>query len=125
MRRRLAATRSEETPMNKIPKRFLDFQKNFPAVAKAYEDLGTACHSGGPLDERTRALIKFAISAGARLEGGAHAHVRRALKAGVTKAELYHVALLAIQTIGFPSAMAAMSWIDDVVIDRPKKSRKK
>jgi len=111
--------------MPNIPKRFINFQKNYPAIARGYEQLGNACHSAGSLDDKTRALVKFAISTGARLEGGAHSHVRKALEAGVTKEELYHVALLAIQTIGFPSAMAAMSWIDDVVNNVPKKRRKK
>ncbi len=109
--------------MSKLPKRFLDFTANYPKVAKAYEELGNAVHRSGPLSEKERALVKFAISVGARLEGGAHAHARKALAAGVTEEELYHVALLSMQTIGFPSAMAAMSWIDDVVEGRPKKKK--
>lgn len=101
--------------MADLPKRFVEFTKKFPEVAKAYENLGTAVHRGGPLDEKTRALIKVAISIAAGLEGGAHSHVRKALAAGVKEEELHHVALLAIQTIGFPRAMAGMSWIDDVL----------
>ena len=111
--------------MKKIPKRFVEFQRNYPAVASAYEELGTACHTGGPLNAKTRALVKFALSAGAKLEGGAHSHVRKALDAGVTVEELRHVSLLAIQTLGFPSAMAAMSWIDDVVLGTPKRRDRK
>lgn len=120
-----SAQTAKEISMSKIPKRFLSFQKNYPPVAKAYEELGTAVHSFGPLDEKTRALVKVALSTGARLEGGVHSHVRKALAAGVTNEELHHVALLAIQTIGFPSAMAAMSWIDDVVNGTPKQRKKK
>ncbi len=111
--------------MSKIPTRFLNFKSQYPAVARAYESLGTACHSSGPLDEKTRALVKLAISIGARLEGGAHSHVRKALDAGATAEELRHVALLAIQTIGFPPSMAAMSWIEDIVGGKGKGSRKK
>ncbi len=111
--------------MSKIPARFLNFKSKYPAVAKAYESLGTACHSSGPLDEKTRALVKLAISVGARLEGGAHSHVRKAIDAGATVEELHHVALLAIQTIGFPPAMAAMSWIDDIVGGKTKGSKRK
>jgi 4-carboxymuconolactone decarboxylase len=109
--------------MSKLPKRFTEFTKNYPNVAKAYEELGNTVHASGPLSDKERALVKFAISVGARLEGGAHAHARKALAAGVKKEELYHVALLAMQTIGFPSAMAAMSWIDDVVEGKPKKRK--
>ena len=101
--------------MEKIPKFHQDFKKRHPRIASAYEELGKACHTEGPLDLKTRSLVKFAISAGARLEGGAHAHVRKALDAGVQPDELRHIALLSIQTIGFPAAMAAMSWIDDIV----------
>ena len=111
--------------MRKIPKRFTEFQKKYPKVAAAYEELGNACHTGGPLNKKERSLVKFALSAGAKLEGGAHSHIRKALDAGVTVEELRHVSLLAIQTLGFPSAMAAMSWIDDVVESKPKKRGKK
>lgn len=104
-----------------IPKRFLDFTAQYPEVADAYERLGKKVHGAGPLTDKERALVKFAISVGARLEGGAHSHVRKALAAGVSKGELYHVALLAMQTIGFPSSMAAMSWIDDVVKGKKKR----
>ena len=98
-----------------IPKRFKKFKEDFPEVASAYESLGNAVHGAGPLDEKTRALIKLGISAGARLEGGFHSHVRKALNAGVTKEEMVHAVLLALPTIGLPSMMAAMTWIDDVV----------
>jgi len=110
--------------MAKLPQRFLDFQKYHPTIAKAYDQLGRAVHSAGPLEDKNRALVKFAISVGAKLEGGAHSHARKAIEAGVTKEELRHIALLAIPTIGFPSAMAAMSWIDDVVKGRKARKRK-
>lgn len=110
--------------MRKIPKRYQDFKTKYREIAKAYEQLGVACHSAGPLNDKTRALVKLAISIGARLEGGTHAHVRRALDAGATKSELFHVALLAIPTIGFPASMAAMSWIDDIVNPALSKKRK-
>lgn len=108
--------------MKKIPKRFKDFKKNYRDIAKAYEDLGAACHAAGPLNEKTRSLVKLAISIGARLEGGVHSQVRKAIDAGATRDEMYQVAFLSIPTIGFPSAMAAMSWIEDIV--RPEKSKK-
>ena len=110
---------------HKLPKRFVQFTKHHPAVAAAYDQLGKDVHADGPLSSRERALVKFAMSAAARLEGGAHAHVRKALEAGVSPADLRHVALLAIPTIGFPASMAAMSWIDDVLTDAPKRRRRR
>ncbi len=106
--------------METIPTRYLKFKEDFPEVWKMYETLGTAVHAAGPLNDRTRALVKFALSVGARLEGGAHSHIRKALDAGVKVEELKHVALLAIPTIGLPSSMAAMSWIDDIINGKPK-----
>jgi alkylhydroperoxidase/carboxymuconolactone decarboxylase family protein YurZ len=100
--------------MSQIPKRYLKFKEDYSDVATAYESMGTAVHQAGPLDEKTRALIKLAISTGARLQGAVHSHVRKALGAGASKEEMRHVALLALPTIGFPSMMAALSWIDDI-----------
>lgn len=101
-----------------LPKRFKIFTENYPDVADAYEALGTAVHKAGPLDEKTRALIKLAISTGARLEGAVHSHTRKALKAGVTADELRHAVMLALPTIGLPSTMAALSWVDDILENR-------
>lgn len=98
-----------------LPKRFERFQKEYPEVAKAYEQLGTAVHSVGQLDEKSRALIKLAISVGARLEGAVHSHCRKALDLGIKKEEIRQTVLLALPTIGLPSTMAAMSWVDDIL----------
>ncbi|MDO8549747.1 MAG: carboxymuconolactone decarboxylase family protein, partial [Ignavibacteria bacterium] len=88
---------------------------DYPVIAKAYEEMGDAVHATGPLDEKTRALIKLAISTGARLEGAVHSHARKAIAAGCSADELRHVALLSLPTIGLPSMMAALSWIDDII----------
>lgn len=101
--------------MLQIPKRYLKFKEDYSDVATAYESMGDAVHHSGPLDEKTRALIKLAISTGAQLEGAVHSHVRKAVNAGASKAEMHQVALLALPTIGLPSMMAALSWIDDII----------
>src|SRR3972149_583642 len=84
------------------------------------EPLGGHCHPAGPLDERTRRLVKLGIAIGARLEGAVHSHTKRAVEGGISEDEIIHVALLAITTIGFPSTIAAITWIKDVL----KKKRK-
>jgi 4-carboxymuconolactone decarboxylase len=104
--------------MSQIPKRFQKFTEDYPQVAKAYETLGNAVHTAGPLDEKTRALVKLAISSGARLEGAVHSHARKALKAGCTAEEIRQVTLLSLPTIGLPSMMAALSWVDDILEDK-------
>ena len=99
--------------MAKVPSFYAAFQNRYPDIAKAYEALGDATRAAGPLDAKTAALIKLALAAGARMEGGVHSHVRRALAAGASDEELRHVALLGITTLGFPSAMAVRAMIDD------------
>jgi AhpD family alkylhydroperoxidase len=101
--------------MAELPKRFEKFQNEFPEVSNAYELLGKAVHNAGPLDEKTRSLIKLAISTGARLEGAVHSHTRKALEAGCSKEEIKQTILLALPTIGLPSTMAAMSWVEDIL----------
>lgn len=101
--------------MREIPRRFEQFTDAYPEIARAYEQLGTACHLAGPLPKKERALIKLAIAIGAWLEGAVHSHVRKALEAGASPEEIRHTALLALPTIGFPSTMAVLTWIDDIL----------
>jgi 4-carboxymuconolactone decarboxylase len=104
--------------MSELPKRYKKFHNDYPDAAKAYESLGEAVHKAGPLDDKTRSLIKLAISTGARLEGAVHSHTRKAMKAGATTDEIHHTVLLALPTIGLPSTMAAFSWVDDILEDK-------
>jgi alkylhydroperoxidase/carboxymuconolactone decarboxylase family protein YurZ len=99
--------------MEALPQPFQDFTRHFPEVARQYEALGAAAHEAGPLDERTRRLVKLAIAVGGRLEGAVRAHARQARASGVTDAELDHVVVLALTTIGLPSSVAARTWIRD------------
>ena len=103
-----------------IPKRYQHFKEDYKQVADAYEAMGNAVHNAGPLDDKTRALVKLAISTGARLEGAVHSHTRKALSVGLSAEEIRHTVLLALPTIGLPSTMAAMSWVDDILNDVEK-----
>jgi alkylhydroperoxidase/carboxymuconolactone decarboxylase family protein YurZ len=98
-----------------LPARYQYFEKSYPIVMQAVETLGEATQAAGPLDSKTRALVKLAIAVGALREGAVHSHTRRALEAGCTPDELRHVGVLAITTIGFPSTMATMSWVEDIL----------
>lgn len=104
--------------MEKLPGAYTRLRENHPAIAEAYDRLGSACMEAGPLDAKTRALVKLGISIGGRLEGAVHAHARKALRAGASPDELRHAALLAMTTAGFPSAVAATSWIEEVVAEQ-------
>src|ERR1700756_3072531 len=96
-----------------IPKPVEELWKGYPTVWKAFNELGERCHEAGPLDEKSRRLVKLAMSIGAGLEGATHSAVRNARKAGITPEEIDHVAVLAISTLGFPAATRAMTWIQD------------
>jgi 4-carboxymuconolactone decarboxylase len=106
---------SKTVKKGQIPKRFLQFKETYPAVAKAYEQLGAATRAAGPLDAKMRALVGLAIAVGARHEGAVHSHTRRALDAGCSPAQIRHAVMLAVTTMGFPNMMAALSWVDDIL----------
>ena len=97
-----------------LPPKVRQFAERQSELFEAYQALGKACAQSGPLDERTRRLVKLALAIGARSEGAVHSHARRALEEGMSPSELQHVAALAIPTLGFPAAMAAMTWIGDL-----------
>lgn len=101
--------------MRKVPERFTRFLKEHPEVGAAYQHLGKAIASSGPLEKRDQHLVKLGIAIAAGLEGGTHSATRKALDAGCTPDELRHVAMLSLTTIGFPSMMKGLSWVDDVI----------
>lgn len=101
--------------MSKPPKRFQDFVETHREVGEAYRQLSQATEESGPLDERAIELIKLGISIGMQHEGAVHSHTRKGLDAGCTPAELRHAAILATTTLGFPSMMAGLSWVDDIL----------
>jgi alkylhydroperoxidase/carboxymuconolactone decarboxylase family protein YurZ len=98
----------------KLPSKAAEVEKQFPALWGAYSALGKACTEAGPLTGDTVRLIKLALAIGAASEGAVHSHTRRALDEGISREALRQVALLAVPTLGFPRAVAALSWIDDV-----------
>ena len=100
--------------MPKIPNWYMEQQKRYPKVIEAYERLGEATLGVGPLDGKTRSLAKLGIAVGSRHEGAVRSHVRKTLEAGATLDECRHVVLMSMTTIGFPSMMAALSWVEDV-----------
>ncbi|MGZ8939312.1 MAG: carboxymuconolactone decarboxylase family protein, partial [Limisphaerales bacterium] len=102
---------SKTPPPGKLPGRFLKFQKYFPEIFKAYDALGAATASAGPLDGKIRARVKLAIAVGGQMEGAVHSHTRRAVEAGCTPEEIRHVVLLSTTTMGFPSMMKTLSWV--------------
>jgi 4-carboxymuconolactone decarboxylase len=98
-----------------LPSAYQRFQASYPEVWQAYDQLGAAVHTHGPLDEKTRELVKLGQAIGVGSEGAVHSHTRKAVDAGATPEEIRHVVLLAIPTIGFPNMMAALTWVEDIL----------
>lgn len=101
--------------MRELPESFQKLGRDHPDVHKAYEALAAAAHDAGPLDERTRRLVKLAIAVGARMEGAVRSHAWRAKEAGIAETEIDHVVLLGLTTIGLPSTVAARTWVASVL----------
>ncbi len=95
--------------MSEKSKNLKYFKENHPEIYKAYEDFGKELHEkGGPLEEKTRWLIKVAVSASSQYEYALQTHIEKALKAGCTEAEIEHAILMIAPTAGFPRMMEAL-----------------
>lgn len=100
--------------LDELPSTPADFAETHPDVWERYAELGEASSGAGPIDGETKRLVKLALAIGAESEGAVHSHARRGLDEGIDPEAMKHVAILSITTLGFPQAMAALSWIDDV-----------
>jgi 4-carboxymuconolactone decarboxylase len=99
-----------ETP---LPPPYRRFFIEHPELSATYQQLGEQLKAAGPLTAKEQALVKLGLSMGARLEGATHSHTRRAQDAGCSPEEIRHAAMLAMTTLGFPTMMMALTWIED------------
>ncbi|MBI2856980.1 MAG: carboxymuconolactone decarboxylase family protein [Chloroflexi bacterium] len=98
-----------------MPEVYKDFRARHPDIARSYDDLALKIHNAGPLDEKTRRLVKLGIAIGLHSEGGIRSHARRALEEGVSAEDVRHVVMLAFTTAGFPTMIAASKWVEEVI----------
>ena len=103
-----------ERDEKKLPEHFVKFKQLNPEISQAFEELGRRIHDSGPLNERERRLVKLAIAVGVNTEGAVHSAVRHALAGGCSREDIAHAIRLAITTLGWPRAQAAMSWAADL-----------
>ncbi len=101
--------------MTYLPEVYRGFMQQFPEVSESYEDLADNCHNWGPLDEKTRRLVKLGIAIGLSSEGAVRSHTRRAMEEDITADEIRHAVLMALTTSGFPAMIAAIKWIEEVI----------
>lgn len=100
-----------------LPDVYEDFRARYPDVDERLGRLAAAVRDTGPLDERSYRRAKLGIAIGARAEGAVRSSVRKGLQLGIAPAELRQVALMAITTCGFPAAIAALGWVDEVLAE--------
>jgi len=103
--------------MRKLPEHFTRFVEKYPEVGEAHRRLGAAAAQAGPLHPKTPPRVKLAVAIGAGGEGAGHSAARKALDAGCSADELRHVAILSVTTLGFPSMMRGLAWVEDVLGD--------
>ena len=106
--------------MSQLPKPYQQFRQDHPDVYKTYENLGEIAATSGPLDVKTRELIKLGMAGAAKSESAVQSHAHRALDAGATTAEIEHALMLGITTLGFPTMMAALTWAKQAIAAHSK-----
>lgn len=107
--------------MTYLPEIYKDFKKQYPDIARGYDALAKACHEWGPLDAKSRRLVKLGVAIGLSSEGEVRSHVRRGLAEGITPDEMRHAVLLAFTTAGYPAMIAALKWTEIVIQNQEKK----
>lgn len=101
--------------MEDFHRTFTQFKEDFPKVYTMHEELGREVHeNSGPLDEKTRWMIKIAVSGSCNHKRALETHIRKAKTAGVTDEEIKHTLLLLISSTGFPAFMKAYSVFMDI-----------
>jgi 4-carboxymuconolactone decarboxylase len=93
-----------------LPEHFQSFVREYPQVWEAHQKLSEACAASGPLDRKTRELVKVGISGAANQITALQRHAVMAVQAGATPEEVYQAILLLVTTVGFPRASAALQW---------------
>jgi 4-carboxymuconolactone decarboxylase len=95
--------------MDTIEENLKYFMGKHEDVYRAYENYGKLVHTeGGPLDEKTRWLIKVAISAAGQHHYSLRTHIIKAIKSGCSREEIEHALMLVAPTAGFPTSMEGL-----------------
>jgi 4-carboxymuconolactone decarboxylase len=90
-------------------------RRRLPRGDGGVRGLAERLHEAGPLSARERRLAKLGIAIGRESEGAVRSHARKAFAEGIEREAIRQVALLAISTGGYPAAMAAYGWINEVL----------
>ena len=103
---------SQPVNVRELPSSLRRFIAEHPKVWKAHERLGLEC-SRGPLTEREIQLIKLGVTGSLSLETSFKTHVKKAIRSGVTKAEIEHAIIQMLPILGLARTMMAMQWYNE------------
>lgn len=102
--------------LDTIEKNLKYVMENHSEIYEAYENYGRLVHeNGGPLDEKTRWLIKIVLSTDSQYEYALRTHILKALHSGCSKEEIEHAILLVGPTSGFPKTMKGILILRDIL----------
>lgn len=99
----------------KISEHYKNVNALFPEYLEAVSRLSEIISDLGPIDERRAQLLKLAASVAIKSEVATQNHVKLALEAGASKDEIRHAVVLLSNTIGYPSVMEGLSWVNEVL----------
>jgi 4-carboxymuconolactone decarboxylase len=105
--------------MTYLPDIYQHFERAFPNVHAAHQELAKACYECGPLDPRSARLVKLGVAIGAQAEGAVRSQARRALAENMTPPMRSVTSVCSpLTTIGFPHTVAGLGWIDEVIASK-------
>jgi alkylhydroperoxidase/carboxymuconolactone decarboxylase family protein YurZ len=95
-----------------LPPHFTRLVEKYPEVWDAHQKMTEACAESGPLDRKTRELIKLGISGAINQETAVERHAIMAVQEGAKPDEVYHALLQMMTIVGFPRTSAALKWAE-------------
>jgi alkylhydroperoxidase/carboxymuconolactone decarboxylase family protein YurZ len=98
-----------------IPAHYQKTKTAHPDYISAVETLGESLKNAGPLDESLAQFLQLAASISIKSEGATHSHTRQLVELGFSPEEIRHAVILLSNTIGFPTVMAGLSWVNDIL----------
>jgi alkylhydroperoxidase/carboxymuconolactone decarboxylase family protein YurZ len=105
---------NQKVNVKELPRSLRNFITKYPKVWTAHEKLGVECSRSGPLTERETQLVKLAITGSLSLETSFKTHVKKAIRARATKAEIEHTIIQMLPILGLARTMMAMKWYAEV-----------
>jgi AhpD family alkylhydroperoxidase len=101
--------------MTGLPPVFEAMKEAYPVIWDSQLVLNELCDQAGPLDARTRELIKVAVLAATGYEQSVKGHTALALAAGASPAEVRQAVLLAAGPAGIPAVAYGLAWVDEAL----------